>query len=774
MDILVFSSAPTYPLTAGNSVRVFSIGDRLKRRGHGVHFVYFDHQARMSLEQAHAMHEQWDSFHYIPFQGQRRHPQNEPWDVDDWFQSDIGIHLPLITAMLKPDAVICNYAFHSKVFEFVNPEAVRIIDTHDAFTDRHLMLDAAGLPRRFYYTTRDREAAQLRRADIVLAIQKPEAELFTSMVGKPVYILGHLVDRVELPRADAPVLRVGYIGSGNHLNQLAMRKFLEAARADLSRGAYEFVVAGGVCDAIEAHQPVTRLGMIDLLADFYSRIDVAINPMAYGTGLKIKTIEALQHGVPIVSTVCGFEGLSSPAREHALDQPSDVAEAVLRLAEDRSGLAKLADVSHSVFEAYSAEHGAVFDQVFGSRETLQQAAGGGDVLLMHARNAASQTVVIATHARFWLDGLGSHVRIRQLVEELCLRYRVVVFITWKLTQADQDAIAEMKLPVEIVGLSEDSSLFDAALTEDILLGRIADAEILRAFRALVRRIPASVCIIEYLTLSFLLKALPTDTLRIIDTHDLISRRAESQAAMRQALMIGRSAEMTALADYDFMLMIQRTELAVADTWGFGGRALYVPIHFTPVSRPTSGHDRRRVGFIGAASDANHDGLTWFLRHVWPFFLRRRVELHVAGSIGRRLVAPPANVRVLGHVDIDEFYSTLDIAINPVQWGSGLKIKTVEALSRGIPVIATSEGAVGVEEAEGHGLIIADRPIAYAHALSTWLRNDEERQIQGESARDFVTAEFNRAAVFRDLHTVIQSASPARILRGHRLKRGQHA
>lgn len=415
-----------------------------------------------------------------------------------------------------------------------------------------------------------------------------------------------------------------------------------------------------------------------------------------------------------------------------------------------------------------------FDRLFASRETLLKAAGGGEPEVAARRNTAARTVMIATHARFWRPGFGSHLRIRQLVEELSRPYRLVVFCTCKLEPSDETAIAAMALPVEIIGLNKNYDLFSGPASAERLLGQEGDGEILSSFKEAVKRIRPSVCIVEYLRLSFLLPALPRHTVRIIDTHDLISRRQESLETVRAGVPVNRLDELKALSHYDYMMMIQRTEMSVVDTWGFQGRILYVPPHFTAATSEAAKPRRGTVGFIGAATDANYDALAWFLEYVWPFFWQRNLELRIAGSVGNRLSAPPPSASILGHVEIDEFYNSIDIAINPAQWGGGLKIKTVEALSRGVPIITTTEGAAGLEEADGRGLVIADDATSFALALNLWLTNEEERLAQAGAAQAFIREEFAQDVVFSDLHMIIQSTSPVWQGRGHRGRGNNHA
>lgn len=755
----MFASCPTHPVRAGNSARAASIGDGFKRLGHQVHFVYFDHQSPLTAQERQAMTGHWDTFHYIPFQpGLRPDRRGELWQADDWFQADIGIHVRSICEALKPDLVLCHYAFHSRLFEFVNPEAIRVLDTHDVFSDRHRMLDAAGLPRGFYFTDRASEARQLRRADLVLAIQDLEAAVLKTLVDKPVVTLGHLVEARVARRPSNARPRVGFVGSGNGLNRQALGQYIAAAEKDLSAGLYDLVVAGAVAEGLPEAPGVIPLGRLDQLDGVYASLDLAINPMAQGTGLKIKTIEALQHGVPLVSTACGFEGLGAGEAEHRLADAEAVAACVARLVRNPAGLARLGRASCALIADYRRAQSKVFDGLFRSRAQLEGVLGGA-VDLAVSRNAAGRSVLLATHARFWRSGLGSHARIRQLVEELCRPYRLIVFVTVRLTEEDRVAIAAMALPIEVIGLdaptpySEDNS-------EDVLLGRRDEASVGEAFARVVKLCPPSVCIIEYLRLSYLVSRLPKHTVRIIDTHDLISRRQDSRARWDGAVPVSRRGEKEALGRYDFILTIQRTEAAVVDCWTGANNGLYVPLAFErrrPVAPSASG--RATIGFIGGDSDANVSGLGWFLAEVWPYFSWGETRLRVAGGVCTRFSDPVEGVDFVGVSDLEAFYGSICIAVNPVQWGGGLKIKTVEAMAHGLPVVASPEGAAGLEEAQGRGISIASNAAGFALALSRLLQDRALRQAQGRAARRFVDTEFSRDAVFRDLHAVIQAASP---------------
>ena len=128
-----------------------------------------------------------------------------------------------------------------------------------------------------------------------------------------------------------------------------------------------------------------------------------------------------------------------------------------------------------------------------------------------------------------------------------------------------------------------------------------------------------------------------------------------------------------------------------------------------------------AGWLAGADSPNGDGLRWFARHVLPA-VRSQLPgcvvmvtgADVPGSL-RRFASPW--LRFTGHVaDLDALYASARVAVTPVRFGSGVKIKTVEALLRGVPVVATSCGAEGVPDDLLAGARVSDDPMTFASHL----------------------------------------------------------
>ena len=64
---------------------------------------------------------------------------------------------------------------------------------------------------------------------------------------------------------------------------------------------------------------VEVLGPVDEVATFYDRVDVVLAPIARGGGMKVKVVEAMMHGVPVVATRHAMEGLPRAIADECID-----------------------------------------------------------------------------------------------------------------------------------------------------------------------------------------------------------------------------------------------------------------------------------------------------------------------------------------------------------------------------------------------------------------------------------------------------------------------
>ncbi len=350
MNILLFSPEVSHPQNAGNRKRIYNFGKYLQSQGHTIHFVYFA-QSTYGQESLDLMQNEWDSFTLI----ERTHYSKSSttgYALDAWYQDDIQDVVNDMIETLDIQAVLVNYLMQSKLLEYVPKHVLKIIDTHDIFTDRYKLYEDAGIfSYGWYSVSKEDEAKGLSRADVVLAIQKQEADYFSTLTDTEIRIVGHLEDSHLNHRRYGSLKKIGFVGSHNEINEDAITKFLDRyLDSDLLQDV-DIVIAGNICNKIKREHPNLKLrGVVDNLDAFYTEIDLAINPLLFGTGLKIKTIEALSYGVPIVSTKIGFEGIESGEVCHQLDTIDEMIDCIETIYHTPEKLERLAKLSKETFE----------------------------------------------------------------------------------------------------------------------------------------------------------------------------------------------------------------------------------------------------------------------------------------------------------------------------------------------------------------------------------------------------------------------------------------
>jgi glycosyltransferase involved in cell wall biosynthesis len=125
---------------------------------------------------------------------------------------------------------------------------------------------------------------------------------------------------------------------------------------------------------------------------------------------------------------------------------------------------------------------------------------------------------------------------------------------------------------------------------------------------------------------------------------------------------------------------------------------------------------------------NVEGTQWFAREVLPLIraTRPNVELHIAGrNPGSEIVSLGKLPRVTVHGEVEdaaEFRSRYTVSVVPLFSGSGLRIKILEAMAMGRPVVSTTVGAEGIPATAGEHVLIADDARSFAQACSSLLES----------------------------------------------------
>ncbi len=353
--VLVVSPTPSYPLDFGNRIRIYEMSKRFQDAGAKVDFLYSPMEWNTSFidfDGYREMVEQWDRVFLVPSESKYyTRPEGSHYTIDEWWEAPLQQMLEWLLVRQYYDCVIVNYAFLSKALELIKGTTLRVLDTHDQLAGRKEILEGLGLEPDFFYLTEEEETKALNRADVVIAIKDEEADLFRHYTSKDVITYPYSgLSQSWIYHGDRKVadinlslLRVGFVGGLNQLNINCIRSFILNTRDLFAQKVAPLVIkiGGSVCEAIEdlALEPhVQLMGRYEEPREFYSQCDLIINPMLRSTGLKIKTVEAVSLGIPLLTTSHASEGL--PDREPSLLFSDDweLAKELVEVSFDRTRL----------------------------------------------------------------------------------------------------------------------------------------------------------------------------------------------------------------------------------------------------------------------------------------------------------------------------------------------------------------------------------------------------------------------------------------------------
>lgn len=306
MKILIVSDEITHPSTAGNRQWILAQSMLLMELGHEVHFLYIK---KTSLRSKHRVDETdarkfWaERFHvldtgrlgglrYAFFLQLRRRFCKGYFKCDDMYVPKLTKTVESLNKKYCFDAVFVNYYWLSKLF-LKTRIPLKVLCTHDCFSFK----DYKGGKNAWMCTNANEEAKALQRCDVVLGLQQDESTYFSYLAPlSKIYTV-----YCSYQYHAQPVVgnhNILFLSGPNKYNLEGLSWFVdEVLPLIIERFAdAKLVVGGGICNALanlNGRTDVELLGFVDDPYDFWARGDVAINPTFRGTGLKIKTFEAI-------------------------------------------------------------------------------------------------------------------------------------------------------------------------------------------------------------------------------------------------------------------------------------------------------------------------------------------------------------------------------------------------------------------------------------------------------------------------------------------------
>ena len=280
-----------------------------------------------------------------------------------WRRRDPGLpYLPLVVGLARSaearrtlreaDVIDLQWSDSIRLVHLLrrlNPGA-RIVGTFHDVMSQSFEREPQDTPaeRRFWQgvarRSRRHEARMVAALDEVVVFSEKDVELLGNpahaRVVRPPLAKGDPVVHRPTPPGAGAVLVVSYLARDE--NNKAALWVLDHVWPEVVQhvpGAQLRLVGGGASDELRAAAAgsgsVHLAGFVDDLDPEYAGATVALVPVLQGAGVKFKTIEALLHGVPVVTTTVGAEGVDGPDLFDAVaDDASELTRAVVRVLRD--------------------------------------------------------------------------------------------------------------------------------------------------------------------------------------------------------------------------------------------------------------------------------------------------------------------------------------------------------------------------------------------------------------------------------------------------------
>lgn len=374
-NILFLSPTPSHPQTQGNRRRIYEVCKRFKQQGYCVHFVWLASEWRgvIGLDALSAMRDAWDHVHVVAHGGSQ---DGFAGGLDALWTKGLEDMVNWLRLNFEFEVVWAHYVLLSKVCDlFEDAETVTVVDTHDVLGDRDAIFKPFGRKSDFASLTREEEKRGLFRADFAVACQPEDEEYFKREYGlQNTLTIGQIQHATAVPERLGCGKTIGFIGSQNAVNVESLRQLVAelTAQRDMLPKDFRLCLAGSMTRGTDINLPdfVEDCGYVDDLAGFYADADLVVLPLEFGTGLKVKSVEAVSFGVPVLGTEHAFIGLVSAEPMHRFQTVKDLVQAIPGVLADARERRRLAAVSREVFADYQAhteEQFRTFDRLKGER-----------------------------------------------------------------------------------------------------------------------------------------------------------------------------------------------------------------------------------------------------------------------------------------------------------------------------------------------------------------------------------------------------------------------
>ncbi|MFH0731796.1 MAG: glycosyltransferase family 4 protein [Candidatus Omnitrophota bacterium] len=178
----------------------------------------------------------------------------------------------------------------------------------------------------------------------------------------------------------------------------------------------------------------------------------------------------------------------------------------------------------------------------------------------------------------------------------------------------------------------------------------------------------------------------------------------------------------------------------------------------------------RVMFLGAVSNnLNVDGARFFLEKIWPIILSKNptAEFKIIGNGFGNIFNRDRyeNIEEIGFVeDTRTYFNTSKVFVVPLLNSSGIRLKILEAMAAGCPVVTTRIGCEGINLSDGKDAFIRDDAAGFAEAVLELMSDTQTRMHFSKNAREKVARSYTWDLVTDKFNVFLEAITKDRFLK----------
>lgn len=216
-------------------------------------------------------------------------------------------------------------------------------------------------------------------------------------------------------------------------------------------------------------------------------------------------------------------------------------------------------------------------------------------------------------------------------------------------------------------------------------------------------------------------------------------------------------ELSLINKYDFLVPVTAKDLEFFNAHGNSKPCMVMPAGILFKEFNENFKFRKAIFSIGALDWLpNQDALKWFVENVMPLLKNKipDIQFNVAGRqspLWFREYLSANKIVFCGEVeDAASFMISNGIMVVPLLSGSGIRVKILEAMALGIPIVSTTIGVEGIDCQNGRDILIADTAEDFADRISELLNNPELTYSISQKAKEIALNKYNTITITGEL------------------------